>query len=87
MLTELYQAYAKFTLRLSLAFSYIGRLTARHLSSGHQQTAAFSRKRHVHMALSSAVQQVCQYRRTQDLAAGRPSRWASAHILVILYDG
>jgi len=31
MLTELYQAYAKFTLRLSLAFSYIGRLTARHL--------------------------------------------------------
>ena len=55
----------KFTLRLSLAFSYIGSVTARHSSSGrHPNFAALSRGRHLY-------------------SAGRPSRSASAHILVV----
>jgi len=57
---------AKFTLRLcqSLAFSYIGSVTARHSSSGPQPNfKAFIRRRHLY-------------------SAGRPSGWASAHILV-----
>ena len=58
---------AKFTLRPSLAFSYIGSVTARHLSSGRQPNfAAFSRGRHLY-------------------PTGRPSRWASAHILVKIF--
>ena len=57
---------AKFTLRPSLAFSYIGSVTARHSSSGRQANfAAFSRGRHLY-------------------STGRPSRWLSAHILVLL---
>ena len=56
---------AKFTLRPSLAFSYIGNVTALHSSSGRQTNSApFSRRRHLY-------------------SAGRPSRWASAHILVL----
>jgi len=35
---------AKFTLRPSFAFSYIGSITARHSSSGHQQNFAVSYK-------------------------------------------
>ena len=55
---------AKFTLRPSLAFSYIGSVTARHSSSGRQPNfVALSRGRHPY-------------------STGRPSRWASAHILV-----
>ena len=55
---------AKFNLRPSLAFSYIGSVTARHSSSGHQSNfAAFGRGHHLYLA-------------------GRPSHWASAHILV-----
>ena len=55
---------AKFTSRPSLAFSYIGSVTAWHSSSGRQPNfAAFSRGHHIY-------------------SAGRPSRWASAHILV-----
>jgi len=55
---------AKFTLRPSLAFSYIGNVTARHSISGHQPNfAALSTGRHL-------------------CSAGRPSRWALAHILV-----
>ena len=59
---------AKFTLHSSLAFSYIGSVTARHSSSGHQANRCqeFSRGHHLY-------------------SAGRPSRWASAHILVIKY--
>jgi len=58
---------AKFTLRPSLAFSYIGSVTARHSSSWRQPNlAALSRERHLY-------------------SAGRPSRWASAHILVFFY--
>ena len=44
-------ARAKFTFCPSLAFSYICSVTARHLSSGHQQNfAAFSRRRHLYSA-------------------------------------
>jgi len=40
---------AKFTLRLSFALSYIGSVTARHSSSGHQTNfAALSRGRHLY---------------------------------------
>ena len=60
---------AKFTLRPSLAFCYIGSITARHSSSGCQPNfAAFSRGRHLY-------------------SAGRPSRWASAYIVVGLRFG
>jgi len=63
---------AKFTLRPSLAFSYIGSVTARHSSTDHQPNCGavqgmelrnFSRGRHLY-------------------SAARPSRWASARILV-----
>jgi len=55
---------SKFTLRPSLAFSYIVSVTARHSNSGHQPNfAVFSRGRHL-------------------ISAGRPSRWASADVLV-----
>jgi len=44
-------ARCKIHLRPSLAFSYIGSITARHLSSGHQQNlAAFSRGCHLYSA-------------------------------------
>jgi len=55
---------AKFTLRPSLALSYINSVTARHSSCGRQPNfAALSRGRLLY-------------------SAGRPSRWALAHILV-----
>jgi len=57
---------AKFTLRPTLAFSYIGSVTARYLRSGCQPNFAVL-SRECHLCL-----------------AGRPSRWASAHILVSL---
>ena len=42
---------AKFILRPGLAFSYIGSVTARHSSSGHQPNfPAFSRRRHLYLA-------------------------------------
>ena len=53
---------AKCTLRPSLAFSYIGSVTARHSSSRRQPNfATLNRGRHLY-------------------SAGRPSRWALAHI-------
>jgi len=56
---------AKFTLRPSLAFAYVGSVTARHSSCGRQRNfAALSRGRHLY-------------------SAGRLSRWASAHFLVL----
>jgi len=59
---------AKFTLRPSLALSYIGSVTARHSSSGRQPNfAVLSRGRHL-------------------CSVGWPSRWASAHILVVSYS-
>jgi len=52
-------------LRSSLAFSYIGSVTARYSSSWRQPNfASFSRRRHLY-------------------STGRPSHYASAHILVI----
>jgi len=66
---------AKFTLHPSLAFSYIGsvRPTARHCSSGRQPNCGVVQG----MKLQN-------FRRGRHLySAGRPSRWASAHILVL----
>ena len=63
---------AKFTLRPSFAFSYIGSITARHSSSGRQPNCG-------------VVQgmELRNFRRGRHLySAGRPSHWASAHILV-----
>jgi len=58
---------AIFTLHPSLALPYIGSVTARHSSSGHQPNfAALNRGLHLY-------------------SAGRPSRWALAHILVLRY--
>jgi len=58
---------AKFTLRASLALSYICSVTARQSSRGRQPNfAALSRGRHRY-------------------SAGRPSRWAMAHILVLSF--
>jgi len=65
---------AKFTLCLSLAFSYIGSVTARHSSSG----------RHASAKLSSVVQgmELRNFRRGRHLySAGRPSRWPSPTFL------
>jgi len=66
---------AKFTLRPSLAFSYIGSVTALHSSSGRQPN----------FVAWYTVQgmELRNFRRGRHLySAGRPSRWASAHILV-----
>ena len=67
---------AKLTLRPSLAFSYIGSipvLTARHSSSGRQPNCGVVRG-----------MELRNFRRRRHLyLAGRPSRWASANILVV----
>jgi len=45
---------AKFTLRPSLKFSYVGSVTTRHSSSGHQPNfAAFSKGRHLYSAIDA----------------------------------
>jgi len=63
---------AKFTLRPRLAFSYIGSVTARHSSSGRQPNfAAWYREWNYRTFAEGA-----------SYSAGRPSRWASPHILV-----
>ena len=62
-LTEFCKVQNSFCIQV-FVFSYIGSVTARHSSSGHQPNfEALSRGRHLHLA-------------------GRPSRWASAHVLV-----
>ena len=59
--------HAKFTLRPSLAFSYIGSATARHSSSGVSQTLRHGTRNGIP-----------NFRRGRHLySAGRPSRWAS----------
>ena len=58
---------AKFTLRPSLSLSYTGSFTARHSSSGCRSNFAARCTRNGITELYSA---------------GRPSRWASVHILV-----
>jgi len=68
---------AKFTLRPTLVFSYIVSVTARHSSSGRQPNC-------------DVVQgmELPNFRRGRHLySAGRPSRLASAHILVGIYIG
>ena len=68
-------AGAKFTLRLSCAFSYIGSVIARHSSSGRQPNC------HVVPGM-----ELRNFRRRRHLySAGRPSRWASAHILDLTF--
>ena len=64
---------AKLTLRPSVAFSYIDSITARHWSTGRQPNCG-------------VVQgmELRNFRRGCHLySAGRPSRWASAHILAL----
>jgi len=64
---------AKFTLRPSLAFAYIGSVTARHSSSGRQPNFAASYKDWNYGTFAKGLYSV-----------GRPSRWASAHITVLI---
>ena len=67
---------AKFTLRPCLAFSYIGsvRPTAKHSSSGRQPNFAVWCKEWNYRTFAELGRHL--------YSAGRPSRWASAHILV-----
>ena len=65
---------AKFTLRPSLAFFYIGSVTVRHSSSGRQPKFAAC---YTSNGIAELLQRVPYL-----YSAGRPSRWASAHILV-----
>jgi len=67
---------AKFTLRTNLAFSYIGTVTAWHSSSGISQS--------LWRGTRNEITELSQRRRRHLYSAGRPSRWASAHILVII---
>jgi len=64
--------HAKFTLRQSLAFSYIGSVTARHSSSGRQPNFAAWYKEWNYGTFAEGA----------TYSAERPSRWVSAHILV-----
>ena len=60
-----------FRLRPSLAFSYIGSVTARHSNSGREPNCGVVKG-----------MELRNFRRGRHLySAGRPSRWASAHIL------
>jgi len=65
---------AKLTLRPSLAFSYIGSVSARHSSSGHQANFAAWDKEGNWGTFALHLRHL--------YCAGRPSRWASAQILV-----
>jgi len=65
---------ANFTLRSSLAFSYIGSITAQHSNSGRQPNFAAWYTRNGITELS--------HRAPPIYSTGRPSRWASVCILV-----
>ena len=67
---------AKFTLRPGLAFSYINRVTARHSSSGRQPNFAAWDKKVNYGTFAPRLRHLN--------SAGRPSRWASVHILVMV---
>ena len=69
---------AKFTLRPSLAFSYIGSVTARHSSSGRQPNFAALYKEWNYGTFAPRYFQ----QRASPIFRGQPSRWASAHIVV-----
>ena len=64
---------AEFTLHPSLAFAYIGSVTARHFSSGRQPNCG--------MVQGMELRNCC--RGCHLYWAGRPSRLAPAHILVV----
>ena len=66
---------AEFTLRLTLAFSYIGSVTVRHSSSGRQRKFAASYREWNYGTFAEGATYI---------RLGRPSRWASAHIRVLL---
>jgi len=66
---------ANFTLRPNLEFSYIGSVTARHCSCRREPITL--RRGTQGMELRNL------YIRRHLCSAGRPSRWASAHILVV----
>jgi len=69
---------AKFTLRPSLAFYYIGSVNARHSSSMRQPNfAAWYRQWNYRTFALPHIQQMAL-----PIFPGRPSRWAWAHILV-----
>jgi len=65
----------KFTLLPSLAFAYIGSVTARHSSSGVSQTLRHGTR--------NGITELSH--RAPLISACRPSRWASAHILVLCF--
>jgi len=65
---------AKFTLRPSLAFSYIDSVTARHSSSGRQPNFAMWYKEWNYGTFADGA--------TYTRQGGHISRWASAHILL-----
>jgi len=67
-------ATCKIHFRPSLAFSYIGSVTARHSISGRQRKFAASYKEWNYGTFADGAIYS---------TAGRPSRWASAHMLVI----
>jgi len=70
---------AKFTLCPSLAFSYIGSVTARYSSSrGQPNFAAWDNEGNYGTFAARHFQQ-----RPPPIFRGRPSRWAYAHILVL----
>jgi len=67
---------AKFTLHPSLVFSYIANVTAWHSSSGHQPNVAAYYKEWNYGTLAEGASGATY------IFAGRPSRWALAHLLV-----
>ena len=68
-----------FTLCPSLAISYIGSVTARHCSSGHKPDFAAWYKEW-NQGTSAEGNTLCQRLQHGKTTAGRPSRWALAHI-------
>jgi len=70
---------AKFTMPSSLAFSYIGRVTARHSSSGHQPNFAAWDKEGNYGTFAPRLRHL--------YSTGRPSRLASAHVLTHVNEG
>ena len=72
---------AKFTLRPSFAFSHIGRVTARHSSSGHQPNfVAWCKEWNYGTSAPRDFQQ-----RAPAIFQGRSSRWAFPHSSLCLF--
>ena len=77
LLTEFCEVHARFPLRRSLAFSYIGSITARHSSSERLPKFAACYKEWNCTTFAEGA---------SAHSAGRPSRWALAHILVLSFS-